>query len=77
MISESDEAEDFRNQAEAAEGSAESARKDLDIMLGTWVDDSVGTSGGDTSAGELRVPLDLHLRSVVEEGLAHSHNLDD
>ena len=38
-------------------------------MLGTWVDDSVGTSGGDTSAGELRVPLDLQLRSVVEEGL--------
>ena len=76
-ISESDEAEDFRNQAEAAECSAESARKDLDIMLGTWVDDSVGTSGGDTSAGELRVPLDLQLRSVVEEGLAHSHNLDN
>ena len=46
-------------------------------MLGTWVDDSVGTSGGDTSAGELRVPLDLQLRSVVEEGLAHSHNLDN
>ena len=76
-ISESDEAEDLRNRVEAAERSAESARKDLHIMLGTWVDDSVGTSGGDTSAGELRVPLDLQLQSVVEEGLVHSHNLDD
>ena len=57
-ISESDEAEDLRNQAEAAERSAESARKDLDVMLGTWVHDCVGTSGGDASAGELCVPLD-------------------
>ena len=76
-ISESDEAEDLRNQAEAAERRAESARKDLHIMLGTWVDDCVGTSGGGTSAGEPHVPLDLQLRSVVEEGLVHSHNLDD
>ena len=55
----------------------ESARKDLDVMLGTWVDDCVGTSGGDTSVGELRVPLDLQVWSVVEEGLFHPHNLND
>ena len=76
-ISESDEAEDFRNQAEAAERSAERARKDLDVMLGTWVNDCVGASGGDTSAGQLRVPLDRQLRSVVEEGRGHPHNLRD
>ena len=40
-----------RNQAEAAERSAEGARKELDAMLGTWVNDCVGTSVGDTSVG--------------------------
>ena len=75
-MSESDEAKDFRNQAEAADRSAESSRKDLDVMLGTWVHDCVETSGGGTSAGEPSVPLDLQLRSVVEDGLFQSHNLD-
>ena len=58
--------EDLRNQAEAAERSAKSARKDLHIMLGTWVDDCVGTSGGGTSAGEPHVSLDLQPQSVLE-----------
>ena len=67
----------MRNQAEAAERSAESARKELDAMLGTWVNDCVGTSGGDTSVGELCVLLDHQLRSLVEEGLPHPHDSDD
>ena len=68
-ISESDEADDLRNQAEAAERSTEGARKELDTLLGRWVNDCSGTSEGDASVGELRVPQDLQLRSVVEEGL--------
>ena len=75
-ISESDEADKFRKQAEAAERSAEAARKELDGMMGRWVNDCAGTSEGDTSEGELRVPLDPKLRSVVEEGLPHPHDSD-
>ena len=76
-ISESDKADDLRDQAEAAERSAEGARKELDAMLGRWVNDCAGTSEGETSEGEVRVPLDPQLWSKVEEGLPHQHDSDE
>ena len=69
FMSESEAAEDLRSQAMTAECSAERARKDLDVMLGTWENDCVGASRGDTGVGQLRLPLDPQLRSVVEEGM--------
>ena len=76
-MSESDAAEDLRSQAMTAESSAERARKDLDVMLGTWVNDCVGASRGDTGVGQLRLPLDPQLRRVVEEGRGRPRNLSD
>ena len=67
--SESDKADDLRNQAEAAERSAECARKELDTILGKWVSDGAGASKGETSEGEVRVLLDPQLWVLVEEGL--------
>ena len=61
-MSESEAAEDLRGQAMAAESRAVTARKDLDVMLGTWVNDCVGASPGDTSVGQLCLPLDRQLR---------------
>ena len=75
-ISESDEADDLRNQAEAAERSADCARKELDTMLGKWVNDGAGASEGETSEGEVRAPLDPQLRGLVEEGLPHPDDSD-
>ena len=75
-ISESDEADDLRNQAEAAERSAECARRELDAMLGKWVNDGAGASEGETSEGEVSVPLDPQLRDLVEEGLPHPDDSD-
>ena len=76
-MSESDAAEDLRDQAMTAESSAEQARKDLDAMLGTCEDDCVGASRGDTDVCQLRLPLDPQLRSVIEEGHGHPCNLSD
>ena len=61
-MSESEAAEDLRSHPMAAESSAVRARKDLDVMLGTWVNDCVGASPGDTSVGQLCLPLDRQLR---------------
>ena len=69
-------ADELSNQAEAAERSAECARKELDAMLGKWVNDGAGASEGETSEGEVRVPLDPQLRGLVEEGLPHSDDFD-
>ena len=60
-MSESDAAEDLRSQAMAAESSAERARKDLDVKLGTWVNDCIGASRGDTGVCQFRLPLDPQL----------------
>ena len=76
-MSESDAAEDFRSQAVTAENSAESARKDLDVMLGTWVSDCIGANRGDTGVSQLRLPLDPQLWIVVKAGRGHPHNLSD
>ena len=73
-ISESDEADDLRKQAEEAERSAEGARKELDAMLGKWVNDVAGAREGETCEGEVHVPLDLQFGDLVEEGL---HYPDD
>ena len=76
-ISESDEEYDLRNQAEAAERSAEGARRELDAtMLGKWVNDGAEASEGETSEGEVRVPLDPQLWDLVEEGLPHPDDSD-
>ena len=69
FMSESEAAEDLRSQAMTAESSAERARKDLDVMLGTWENDCVGASRGDTGVGQLWLPLDPQLRSMFEEGM--------
>ena len=61
-MSEGDAAEDLRSQAMAAESSAERARKDLDVRLGTWVNDCVGARRGDTGVGQLCLPLDCQLK---------------
>ena len=57
-MSESEASEDLRSQAVTAENSAERARKDLDVMLGTWVNDCVGANRGDTSVSQLCLTLD-------------------
>ena len=52
-------------------------QKDLDVMLGTVVNDCVGASRGDTGVDQLRLPLDPQLRIVVEEGRDHPRNLSN
>ena len=76
-MSESDVAEDIRSQAVTAENSAERARKDLDVMLGTLVNDCVGVNQGDTGVSQLRLTLDSQLWTVDEEGRGHPRNLSD
>ena len=66
-MSEREVAEDLRSQAVSAESSAERVRKDLDVMLGTWVNDCVGASRGDTGVCQFLLPLDPQLRSVVRK----------
>ena len=68
-ISESDEADDLRNQAEEAERSAKCTRKETDAMLGKWVNDGTGAREGETGEGEVHMPLDPQLQDMVEEGL--------
>ena len=75
-ISESDEADDFRKQAEEAECSAECTRKEIDAMLGKWVNDGAGDREGETGEGEVRVPLDPQLQDLVEEGLHYPDDSD-
>ena len=70
-VLESDNVEDIRNQAEAAERSAECARRELDAMLGKWVTGGAGASAGETTEGEVRVPVDPQLRGLVAEGPPH------
>ena len=57
-MSKSYAAKGLRNQAVTGENSAERARKDLDVMLGTWVNDCVGANRGDTSVSQLCLTLD-------------------
>ena len=61
----------------SAESSAERARMDLVVMLGTWVNDCGGASRGDTGVSQVRLPLDLQFRSVVEGVMDHPCNLSD
>ena len=61
----------------SAESSAERARKDMDVMLGTWVNDCSGASRGDAGVSQFRLLLDLQLWSVVEEVMGHPCNLSD
>ena len=75
-ISESDEADDFRKQAEEAERSAKCTRKEIDAMLGKWVNDGAEAREGETGEGEVRVPLDPQLQDLVEEGLHYPDDLD-
>ena len=60
-MSEREAAEDLRHQAVSGEGSAERARKDMDVMLGTWVNDCSGASREDTGVCQLRLLLDPQL----------------
>ena len=60
-MSDSYAAKGLRNQAVTAENSTERARKDLGVMLGTWVNDCVGANPGDTGESQLRLTLDLQL----------------
>ena len=74
-LSEREAAEDLRSQAEKAESNAARVREDLDVMLGTWVNDCVGASRGNTGGYQLPMPLAPQLRSVVEEGRGHPRNV--
>ena len=47
-VSEREAPVELRRQAVSAESSAEQARKDVDVMLGAWVNDSGGAIRGDT-----------------------------
>ena len=49
----------------------------MDVMLEAWVNDCGGASRGDTGVSQVRVPLDLQFRSVVEEVMGHPCNLSD
>ena len=75
-ISEIDEADELRKQAEEAERNAQCTRKEIDAMLGKWGNDSAGAREGETGEGVVRVPLDPQLRDLVEEGLHYPDDSD-
>ena len=47
-VSESDEADDLRKQAEEAESSAQCTRKEIEQLLGKWVHHGAGARKGET-----------------------------
>ena len=75
-VSESDEANELRKQAEEVERSAQSTRKEIDAMLGKWVNHGAGARKRETGEGEVHVPLDPQLQDLVEEGLHYPDKSD-
>ena len=60
-MSENDAAEDLRSRAEKEESDAARLREDLDVMMGTWVNDCVSATQGNFGVHQLLVPLDPQL----------------
>ena len=55
-VSESDEADELRKQAEEVERSAQCTRKEIEQLLGKWVNHGAGAREGETGEGEVHVP---------------------
>ena len=70
-------AEDLSSHAEKEESDAARLREDLDVMMGTWVNDCVGATRGNFGVHQLRVPLDPQLQSMGEEGRDHPCDLSE